>query len=122
MASLTRSKQYAATYAVGSYVQNANIGAFLVTVRGGSNAVQDLRNETGSREVIEMIVRNTNAIGYTITNSAAGTITLLVDNSQWDAAGLQATIRGIASISGDDSTSIAVEDSTVAAATTVTAA
>ncbi len=122
MASLTRSKQNAATYAVGSYVQNANVGAFLVTVKGGSDAAQDLRNETGSREVIEMIVRNTNAIGYTIANANTGVMTILVDNSQWDAAGLQATIRGIASITGDDSTSIAVEDSTVVAATTLTAA
>ena len=122
MASLTRSKQNAATYAVGSYVQNANIGAFKVTIQNGSDAAQDLRNETGSREVIEMVVRNANAIGYTIANDNTGVMTLICDNSQWDAASLQAMVRGLSTIAGDDSTAINTSGSDVVAATTVTAA
>ena len=122
MASLTRSKQNAATYAVGSYVQNANIGAFKVTIQNGSDAAQDLRNETGSREVIEMIVRNANAVGYSIVNDNSGELTLLCDNSQWDAASLQVMIRGLSTVTGDDSTAIDTSGSDVVAATTLTAA
>jgi len=122
MASLTRSKQNAATYAVGSYIQNANIGAFKVTVQNTSNADQDLRNETGSREVIEMIVRNANAVGYSIVNDNSGELTLLCDNSQWDAASLQVMIRGLSTVTGDDSTAIDTSGSDVVAATTLTAA
>ena len=122
MASLTRSKQLAATYAVGSYVQNANIGAFKVTIQNGSDAAQDLRNETGSREVIEMVVRNATAIGYTIATDNTGVMTLICDNSQWDAASLQVMIRGLSTVTGDDSTAINTSGSDVVAATTVTAA
>ena len=109
-------------FAVGTYVQTANVGAFIITCQNVSNVAQDLRNETGANEVIQMILHATNAIGYTITNSNAGTITLLVDNSQWNAAALQVAIRALGSVTGDDSTSIDLTGSDVLAATTLTAA
>ena len=109
-------------FAVGTYVQTANVGAFKVVCQNTSNAAQDLRNETGANEVIQMILHATNALGYTIADANTGVVTLLVDNSQWDAASLQVAIRQLGSVTGDDSTSIDLTGSDVTAAATVTAA
>jgi hypothetical protein len=109
-------------FAVGTYVQTANVGAFKVVCQNTSDAAQDLRNETGANEVIQMILHATNALGYTIANANTGVVTLLVDNSQWDAASLQVAIRQLGSVTGDDSTSIDLTGSDVTAAATVTAA
>ena len=109
-------------FAVGTYVQTANVGAFKVVCQNTSDAAQDLRNETGANEVIQMILHATNALGYTIANANTGVVTLLVDNSQWDAASLQVAIRQLGSVTGDDSTSIDLTGSDVTAATTLTAA
>ena len=54
-------------FAVGTYVQTANVGAFKVVCQNTSDAAQDLRNETGANEVIQMILHATNALGYTIS-------------------------------------------------------
>ena len=109
-------------FAVGTYVQTANVGAFKVVCQDTSDAAQDLRNETGANEVIQMILHATNAVGYTIADANTGVVTLLVDNSQWDAASLQVAIRQLGSVTGDDSTSIDLTGSDVTAAATVTAA
>ena len=109
-------------FAVGTYVQTANVGAFKVVCQNTSDAAQDLRNETGANEVIQMILHATNALGYTIANANTGVVTLLVDNSQWDAASLQVAIRQLGSVTGDDSTSIDLTGSDVTASATVTAA
>jgi hypothetical protein len=109
-------------FAVGTYVQTANVGAFKVVCQNTSDAAQDLRNETGANEVIQMILHATNALGYTIADANTGVVTLLVDNSQWDAASLQVAIRQLGSVTGDDSTSIDLTGSDVTAAATVTAA
>jgi hypothetical protein len=109
-------------FAVGTYVQTANVGAFKVVCQNTSDAAQDLRNETGTNEVIQMILHATNALGYTIADANTGVVTLLVDNSQWDAASLQVAIRQLGSVTGDDSTSIDLTGSDVTAAATVTAA
>ena len=109
-------------FAVGTYVQTANVGAFKVVCQNTSDAAQDLRNETGANEVILMILHATNALGYTIADANTGVVTLLVDNSQWDAASLQVAIRQLGSVTGDDSTSIDLTGSDVTAAATVTAA
>ena len=109
-------------FAVGTFVQTANVGAFKVVCQNTSDAAQDLRNETGANEVIQMILHATNAVGYTIADANTGVVTLLVDNSQWDAASLQVAIRQLGSVTGDDSTSIDLTGSDVTAAATVTAA
>ena len=109
-------------FAVGTYVQTANVGAFKVVCQNTSDAAQDLRNETGANEVIQMILHATNALGYTIADANTGVVTLLVDNSQWDAASLQVAIRALGSVTGDDSTSIDLTGSDVTVATTLTAA
>jgi hypothetical protein len=121
MASITRTIS-TTPFAVGTYVQTSNVGAFKVTVIGAGAVTQDLRNENASREVIEMILTATNAIGYTIANANTGIMTLLVDNSQWNAAALQVAIRALSSVQGDDSTATDTSATTVAAATTLTAA
>ena len=109
-------------FAVGTYVQTANIGAFKVVCQNTSDEAQDLRNETGANEVIQMVLHATNAVGYTIANDNTGIITLLVDNSQWNADSLQVAIRALGAVTGDDSTSINLTGSDVTAATTLTAA
>jgi len=109
-------------FAVGTYVSTGNVGAFKLTCQDTSDGAQDLRNETGANEVIQMILHATQAVGYTIANASTGVVTLLVDNSQWDAASLQKAVRALGSVTGDDSTAIDLTGSDVVAATTLTAA
>lgn len=123
MASLSRSKRSSADSAVGAYVTTANVGAFLITVKNADTNNQDLRTATAALEAIDILMQNINAIGYTVTNSAAGTVSVLVDKTQWDAAALQRVVRAIGPADRDDSTvDVDFTGSTVAAATTVTVA
>jgi hypothetical protein len=122
MASITRTNS-TTPFAVGAYVQTSNVGAYIITVKNSDNNVQDLRTATGSLEAIEMLVSNLNVLGYTITNSGAGTISVLVDNSQHDANSIQDLVRNFVNADRDDSTeNLGFGGSTVAAATTVTVA
>ena len=51
-------------YVVGSYRSSANIGAYLVTVKNGSNSAVDIRAEDdAANEAVEAIMMATNAIG-----------------------------------------------------------
>ena len=62
----------------------------------------------------------TNTLGASFTDSNAGTGTILVDSSQWDAASLQAAIRHLGTAVGPNNIDMSL--STVAAASTLTAA
>tara|TARA_B100000212_G_scaffold190323_1_gene143468 strand:+ start:4569 stop:4931 length:363 start_codon:yes stop_codon:yes gene_type:complete len=120
MAGITRVNGFG-NYVVGSYRSTANIGAFLVTIKNASNSAQDIRAEDdAANEVVEAVMMATNAIGSSFTDSNAGTATLLVDDTQWDAASLQAAIRHLGTAVGPND--IDVSGSTVAAASTLTAA
>jgi len=122
MASITRNNS-TTPFAVGAYVQTSNVGAYIITVKNSDNNVQDLRTATGSLEAIEMLVSNLNVLGYTITNSGAGTISVLVDNSQHDATSIRDLVRNFVSADRDDSTeNLGFGGSTVTAATTITVA
>ena len=108
-------------YVVGSYRTSANIGAFLVTVKNASNAAVDIRAEDdAANEAVEAIMMATNTLGASFTDSNAGTGTILVDSSQWDAASLQAAIRHLGTAVGPNNIDMSL--STVAAASTLPAA
>ena len=120
MAGITRVNGFG-NYVVGSYRSTANIGAFLVTIKNASNSAQDIRAEDdAANEVVEAIMMATNTLGASFTDSNAGTATILVDSSQWDAASLQAAIRHLGTAVGPND--IDVSGSTVVAASTLTAA
>mgnify|MGYP003324838011 CR=1 FL=1 len=108
-------------YVVGSYRSSANIGAYLLTVKNASNAAVDIRAEDdAANEAVEAIMMATNTLGASFTDSNAGTGTILVDSSQWDAASLQAAIRHLGTAVGPNNIDMSL--STVAAASTLTAA
>jgi len=120
MAGITRVNGFG-NYVVGSYRTSANIGAFLLTVQNASNSARDIRAEDdAANEVVEAIAMACNTLGMSVTDSAAGTATLLVDSSQWDAASLQAAVRHLGTTVGPNN--IDVTGSDVVAATTLTAA
>tara|TARA_B100000902_G_C27017343_1_gene767864 strand:+ start:354 stop:716 length:363 start_codon:yes stop_codon:yes gene_type:complete len=120
MAGITRVNGFG-NYVVGSYRTSANIGAFLLTVQNASNSARDIRAEDdAANEVVEAIAMACNTLGMSVTDSNAGTATLLVDSSQWDAASLQAAVRHLGTTVGPNN--IDVTGSDVVAATTLTAA
>ena len=122
MASLTRSKRASADSAVGAYVSTANVGAYLIAVKNADTNAQDLRTATAALEAIDIMMQNINAIGYTVTDSAAGTLSVLVDNTQHDAASLQVIIRSLEADRDDSTVNVDFSGSTVTKATTITVA
>ena len=120
MAGVTRVNGFG-NYVVGSYRSTANIGAYLLTVKNASNAAVDIRAEDdAANEVVEAIMMATNAIGSSFADANTGVATLLVDDTQWDAASLQAAVRALGTTVGPNN--IDVTGSDVVAATTLTAA
>jgi hypothetical protein len=122
MASLTRSKRASGDSAVGAFVSTANVGAYLIAVKNADTNAQDLRTATAALEAIDIMMQNINAIGYTVTNSAAGTLSVLVDNSQHNAASLQVIIRSLEADRDDSTVNVDFSGSTVTQATTITVA
>ena len=108
-------------YVVGAYRSSANIGAYKLTVQNASDSAQDIRaDDDAANEVVEAIMMATNAIGSSFADANTGVATLLVDDTQWDAASLQAAIRHLGTAVGPND--IDVTGSDVVAATTLTAA
>ena len=122
MASLERSKRASADSAVGAFVSTANVGAYIIAVKNADTNAQDLRTATAALEAIDIMMQNINAIGYTVTDSAAGTLSVLVDNSQHDAASLQVIIRSLEADRDDSTVNVDFTGSTVTQATTITVA
>ena len=122
MASLTRSKRAAADAAVNSFVSTANVGAYLIAVKNADGNTQDLRTATAALEAIDIMMQNINAIGYTVTNTSAGNVSVLVDNSQHDAASLRVIIRSLEADRDDSTVNVDFSGSTVTKATTITVA
>jgi len=122
MASLTRSKRASSDAAVGTFVSTANVGAYLIAVKNADTNAQDLRTATAALEAIDIMMQNINAIGYTVTDSAAGTVSVLVDNSQHDADSLQVIIRSLEADRDDSTVNVDFTGSTVTPATTITVA
>ena len=106
---------------MGSYRSCANIGANLVTVINASESAHDIRAEDdAANEVVEAIMMATNAIGSSFADANTGVATLLVDDTQWDAASLQAAVRALGTTVGPNNMDATASD--VVAATTLTAA
>ena len=80
-----------------------SVQAFLITAKNGSASAVDLRGETGKGGAIDAIFRllPQGILAYFITNSAAGTISLIVDGvNAPQAAALQVDLRNLGSSVG----------------------
>ena len=92
-----------------------SIQAYIITVKNSGASAQDLRAETGAGKTIDAIFRvlPQGIIAYFITNTSAGTISLIVDGVNAPvAAALQADIRALGSAVGTNT--IDVTGTTVA--------
>ena len=124
MATVTRQTGLQAT--VGTvYKPNCNI--YLFTIKKGDTLAVDLRAEDDAvNETVEQIIKEFNPAAYFITNSAAGTMHMILDKSQNSASELQIQLRRIGDSNDDGSTVgpnlIDISGSTVAAAASFTVA
>ena len=77
-------------FVTGSIIEKHNIKAILVDTGG------DLRSEDdATREAVERALQFIQPLMYEIQNAGNGLIFAVVDGSQFDAAALQAQLRGI---------------------------
>jgi hypothetical protein len=124
MATVTRQTGLQAT--VGTvYKPNCNI--YLFTIKKGDTVAVDLRAEDDAvNETVEQIIKEFNPAAYFITNSAAGTMHMILDKSQNSASELQIQLRRIGDSNDDGSTVgpnlIDISGSTVAVAASFTVA
>jgi hypothetical protein len=125
MASVTRVNGLRNT--VGTiYADNCNL--YLITVKNTSASAIDLRAEDDAiDEAVEQILKEINPLAFFITDSSAGTISVVMDKSVNSASELQTRIRRIGIDSGASTTSIGPNDidisgTTVAAAASFTVA
>ena len=124
MATVTRQTGLQAT--VGTvYKPNCNI--YLFTIKKGDTVAVDLRAEDDAvNETVEQIIKEFNPAAYFITDSAAGTMHMVLDKSQNSASELQIQLRRIGDSNDDGSTVgpnlIDISGSTVAVAASFTVA
>ena len=94
-----------------------NAKAYLVTIQNASNTAQDLRAEDDAvEEAAEYIMKELSPLMYMVTNSAAGTIHVVMDNNS-SAADMQIRIRRLGTTVGPNN--IDVTGSDVTAGTSV---
>lgn len=97
-----------------------NAKAFLVTVKNTGGSARDLRAEDDAvDETVEMIVKELNPLMFLVTDSAAGTIHIVMDVNR-SAADLQARIRALGNAVGPND--VDVTGTTVVDATSITVA
>ena len=108
---------------------NLNANAFLITVKNAATTAIDLRAEDDAvDEVVEQIVKEINPLMFFVTNSSAGTIHVIMDQSVNLASELQVRIRRIGIDGGGATTTsigpndIDISGTTVAAAASITIA
>ena len=126
MGSFTRTNGLGCTVAT---VYNLNANAFLITVKNASASAIDLRAEDDAvDEVVEQIVKEINPLIFFVTNSSAGTIHVIMDQSVNSASELQVRIRRIGIDGGGATTTsigpndVDISGTTVAAAASITVA
>ena len=107
------------------YSPNCNV--YLFTIKKGDTVAVDLRAEDDAvNETVEQIIKEFNPAAYFITNSAAGTMHMILDKSQNDRSELEIQLRRIGDSNDDGSTVgpnlIDISGSTVAAAASFTVA
>ena len=84
---------------------------YLLTVQNASNTAIDLRGEDDAvNEAVEAIIMEIAPLAYFITDSAAGTVALIMDINVDDHTELQTRIRRIGVDSGASTTSIGPND------------
>jgi hypothetical protein len=84
---------------------------YLLTVQNASNTAIDLRAEDDAvNEAVEAIIMEIAPLAYFITDSAAGTVALIMDKNIDDHTELQTRIRRIGVDSGASTTSIGPND------------
>ena len=108
MATVTRLFENRVQTTVGTlYAPNCNLYLFTIKTgdsRGPSTAI-DLRAEDDAiNEVAEQIVKEFNPLAYFITDSAAGTMHMVLDKNQNNADELETQLRRIAGSISDGST------------------
>ena len=124
MATVTRQTGLQAT--VGTmYSPNCNV--YLFTIKKGDTVAVDLRAEDDAvNETVEQIIKEFNPAAYFITNSAAGTMHMILDKSQNSASELQIQLRRIGDSNDDGSTVgpnlIDISGSAVSVAASITVA
>jgi len=109
MAEVTKVNGFLNKFITGTVFQNANLGFYQATVRStsdGSNTAVNLQTQDGDAageadQIVELIVKGTNSIAYFTPSAALGKISLVVDNSQHNAASLAAIIETISGVGTD---------------------
>ena len=108
---------------------NLNANAFLITVKNAAASARDLTAEDDAvDEVVEQIVKEINPLIFFVTDSSAGTIHVIMDQSVNSASELQVRIRRIGIDGGGATTTsigpndIDISGTTVAAAASITVA
>lgn len=91
--------------------------AYLVTIQNAANSARDLRAEDDAvEEVAEYIMKELSPLMYMVTDSAAGTIHVIMDKNS-SAADMQARIRALGTTVGPNNLDVTGSD--VALATSV---
>ncbi len=108
---------------------NLNANAFLITVKNAAASARDLRAEDDAvDETVEQIVKELNPLMFFVTDSGAGTIHVIMDQSVNSASELQVRIRRIGIDGGGATTTsigpndIDISGTTVAAGSSITVA
>ncbi len=95
----------AGSSSVGTLYGTAQLKAYFVTVRStsdGSNTAVDLRSDDGVVEgKVEQIMRELSPLMYFVTNSAAGTFSIIVDGHANDATSIATRLEAISGIGTD---------------------
>jgi hypothetical protein len=103
------------------YADNCNL--YLITVKNTSGTAIDLRAEDDAvDEAVEQIVKELNPLAFFVTNSNAGTISVVMDKSINSASELQARLRTLGKDSGASTTSIGPNDIDISGTTVQDAA
>lgn len=109
MPSITKVNGFLNNFVTGTVFQNANLGFYTATLRStsdGSNAAVDLQAADGDAageadQIVELAVKSVNAIGYFAPTGAAGTLALIVDDSQHDATSIARALEAINGVGTD---------------------
>jgi ABC-type phosphate transport system substrate-binding protein len=109
MPSVTKVNGFLNKFVTGTVFQNANLGFYQVTLRSTSdtsNTAINLQTQDGDAageadQIVELVVKTTNAIAYFAPSAAAGVLSIVVDGSQWDATALATAIETISGVGTD---------------------
>lgn len=116
MAGITKVNGFLNQFVTGTVFQNNNLGFYTITLRSTSdtsNTAIDLQAEDGDAageadQIVELAVKSTNALAWFAPSGSAGTLAIIVDDSQWDADGIEAAVEAISGVGTD--TAVAAAD------------